>query len=78
MPATVWSPVSRTVVFQGFISVAQFPKFLLYAVPLAALVGCPLESDSRTWEAVNTFFLIESQSVAAATTKSPTAGVVPE
>lgn len=54
--ATVWSVVKRTTELPVGTCVEAVPKSLLKAVPLASLVGCPLESETRTCEAVNTFF----------------------
>lgn len=78
LPVIVCTPAKYTTESHVGIPVEVVPKSLLKAVPLASLVGCQLESETSTCEAVNTFFLMESQSVAAATTKSPTAGTVPE
>lgn len=43
---------------------------------MAALVGCPLESDSRTCEAVNTFFFNTFQVAPENTVRSQSAGTV--
>ena len=48
IPATVWSVVKRTTELPVGTCVEAVPKSLLKAVPLASLVGCPLESETRT------------------------------
>lgn len=76
--ATVWSVVKSTTELPVGICVAHVPKSLLKAVPLASLVGCQLESERRTCEAVNTFFFAVAHVISAATSMSPIAGTVPE